>query len=131
MPIDYSLDHGGRLIRTKATGVLTDDEIFAHKKRLLQDERVAVDAGEISDVREVTELAVTVEGIREFVAQDRHAGPAASRRLAIVATEDLVFGMARMYQNMSVGSLGSDVAIFRDIGEATAWLEHEGEADEV
>ncbi len=43
-------------------------------------------------------------------------------RLAIVASEDLVYGMARMYE-MQVGALPPSVGVFRDMAEAEAWLE--------
>lgn len=122
MAITYRIDPRLRIILTTAHGILTDDELLAHKQRLVRDPAFEPDMVELSDVRGVDELAVTPEGIRRFVEQDREdADRFGDYKLAIVASQDVVFGMARMYATLTEANL-STVGVFRDMEEARAWL---------
>ena len=77
---------------------------------------------ELSDVRALDALEVTPEGVRQFVTQDRSdAARLTGYKLAIVVSQDLAFGMARMYQMLTEAHVPS-VQIFRDLDQAKAWL---------
>lgn len=122
MPISYEIDTRLGLIRTTATGVLTDADLVAHKRALASDPRIKPGMRELSDVRGVEQLEVTLAGIGTLVSMD--AEPAAmfdDYRLAIVASTDVVFGMARLYQQRTDEEL-ERVGIFRTMEEAAAWL---------
>ena len=123
MPIKYEIDPSRGLILTTAEGVLTDSDVIEHKKRLIADPAFRPGMLELSDVRDVTQLDVTPEGVRMFTSFDR-AHDDRPGRLAIVASEDFVFGMARMYQ-MS-GTDDSSVGVFRGVEEAKEWLGVDG-----
>jgi hypothetical protein len=121
MPISYRIE--GNLVLTTASGVLTDDDILQLKKQLVGDPAFKPGMGELSDVRAVEQLAVTPEGVRLMVQHDAaHADQVRTIRLAIVVAKDEVFGMARMYQMLTEGTV-DNVKVFRDIAEARAWLE--------
>jgi len=122
VPISYRIDSDARLVRTVANGVLTDAELLAHKDQLAADPAFEVGMHQLSDVRGIERLDVSAEGVRLFVAHDaRHSERFTSHRMAIVASEAVVFGMARMYQTMS----GVNVGVFRTIEEALAFLGRE------
>ena len=122
MPISYRIDRQLRIIFTTAHGILTDDELLAHKHRLMRDPNFEAGMVELSDIRGVDQLAVTSEGVRRFVEQDRlDADRLGTYKLAIVAHQDVVFGMARMYETLT-GENRPAVAVFRNMGEAKAWL---------
>ena len=122
MTITYAIDSGLGVVFTKATGVLTDDELVAHKQNLLRDPAFKPGMVELSDVRGVERLEVTPEGIRRFVVQDSaDADRLRCFKLAIVASQDVVFGMARMYE-MSTGANSLSVNVFRDMDTARVWL---------
>jgi hypothetical protein len=77
---------------------------------------------ELSDVRAVEQLQVTVDGVRRLVALDKvQSADLVDYQLAIVVSADLVFGMARMYETLTEDSV-QDVGVFRDMEEAKAWL---------
>jgi hypothetical protein len=77
---------------------------------------------ELSDIRGIDRLEVTTEGVDRMVQHDeRHAPEVRAHRLAIVASQDIVYGMARMYQSLTEQTV-ANVRIFRDIEEARAWL---------
>ena len=121
MPISYRIDSDLGVVLTTATGALTDDELLAHKKKLARDPAFTPGMAELADMRGVERIDVTAEGVRTLIAQDQAAGVQGSLRLAIVASQDELFGMARMYQ-----MLGEDgfvrVHVCRDADDARAWL---------
>ena len=123
MPISYRILPEKNLVMTRAHGVLREDELLAHKRTLLADPEFRPGMRELSDVRDVEKLDVSPAGIRSFVIQDEADAPKLEGyRLAIVASEDLVYGMARMYE-MQAETLPPSVRVFRDLAEAEAWIE--------
>jgi hypothetical protein len=119
MPISYHIDPTRQIVRTTATGTLTDDDIMDMKRRLAADAAFRPGMRELSDVRAVTELQVTPFGVRRMLALD--AEQAARHQLAIVACQDEVFGMARMYELLSTDE-PSPIGVFRTYDEAATWL---------
>jgi hypothetical protein len=122
MPITYRIDQEHDVVWTNATGVLTDADLLAHKSRLINDPDFKPGLRELSDVRAVDRLEVTPNGISQFVARDKaDSAKLHDHKLAIVASADVVYGMARMYQTLSDDET-QHVMVFRTIPEATAWL---------
>ena len=122
MPMSYVIDTPNNLIRTSGTGVLTDDDVMAHRKALTSDPAFNSKMREISDIREVTDFRVTPAGIRLMVAFDVKVVPAGGmHQLAVVARENVAYGMSRMYQTLDEPNIRS-VGVFRTYEEAAAWL---------
>lgn len=122
MPISYRIDPERRLVVTTASGILTDDDILELKRRLAADPEFKADMRELSDVRAVTDLQVSTDGVRRMVAMDESPSSAPDKhKLAIVAGSDATFGMARMYQMFTQSNL-PHVAVFRDYDKARQWL---------
>ncbi len=122
MPISYKIDPQQRLIFTTAKGVLTGEEVMEHKQLLLHDPAFEPGMRELSDVRCVERLEVTPAGIQHMVAMDKSTATGLDDyRLAIVASADVIFGMARMYQALTEDNIQS-VRVFRSIEEAKDWL---------
>jgi hypothetical protein len=122
MAISYRIDPQLGLVHTTATGVLKDEELLAHKRRLAEDPEFKPEMKELSDVRAVERLEVTTEGVRRLVATDQEQAPQLSDyKLALVVSTDIVFGMARMYQTLTEESV-ENVRVFRELDEARAWL---------
>ena len=127
MPISYRISAPENLVSTKAEGTLTDADIIDHKERLSEDQDFVPGMLELSDVRDVTTLEVTPEGIQRFTAFDKdNSESARGHRLAIVASEDFIFGMARMYQIQAPEGHETGVSVFRTIEEARSWLGLDG-----
>ena len=78
---------------------------------------------EIVDVREADMTGVTGEGMRQLslMVQQRLGGNRIGFKTAIVAPEDLNFGISRMYEMMSDDSPES-VSVFREWADALAWV---------
>lgn len=122
MPITYHIDCQHKLVRTHAVGVLTDEDILGHKRKLAEDPQFTAGMRELSDVRGVTDLQITSAGVRAMVNADAsQASRLHDYRLAIVAGQEVVFGMARMYELLAEPHV-PNVGVFRDYLDAARWL---------
>lgn len=125
MPIETLVDHVRRLVVGRAHGMLRIDEIFEYQRSAWS--RSDVEGyDEIVDLTEVTEIeSAPSTRARELasVAASMDA-QARSPRLAIVATADFAFGLARMYatyRGLQEGGTKS-VEVFRTLAAAREWL---------
>jgi hypothetical protein len=127
MPIRYTTDPVNRRLVTRADGVVTFHEINAHLDVEQRNRDLALP--ELIDARGAT-TNLTAEQVRQLV---RRA--ADMLRLvelgatAIVTTDDVLYGMARMYSVLAEG-VGATAEVFRDVESATRWLNRiSGEMD--
>jgi hypothetical protein len=127
MPIDYEVDHERRLVRVTASGVITPEVLFGYQKAVWSDPAVTgydelVDMGGVEHVEAPSPS--NVSALAGFSARmDARTTPT---KLAIVAADDLLFGLGRMYQayrEMKPGS-NKEVGVFRSMPDALAWLGH-------
>ena len=122
MPISYTIDKQRKLVLTKATGILTDADLYNHKRALMTDPDFEPGMRELSDVRAVEELRVTPSGVWSLMAIDKeHEDKLKTFKLAIVVSGDSTFGMARMYQAVTEQTM-PNVGVFRNDVEAKEWL---------
>lgn len=127
MPLDYEIDHERRLVRVTASGVITPDVLFGYQKAVWSDSAVA-GFDELVDMSGVERVEApspsNVSALAGYSAKmDADAKPT---KLAIVATDDLLFGLGRMYQSYREMKPESrkEVAVFRTLPDALAWLGH-------
>jgi len=120
MPIRYWIDPDNGWLMTAADGTVTFRDISAH----LDIEQRNNDLGraELVDARNAT-TDLSAEDVRRLV--QRAADMLRTGRLgptAIVTTDDVVFGMSRMYAMRAEG-VGAEARVFRDVESATRWLD--------
>ncbi len=120
MPITYRIDPEEGIVRTVVSGVVVDADLRGHEDQLAADPHFEPGMGQVIDGRFVEALNVSAEAVRNFVAYERsrYSARFAGHRVAIVASSDVVFGMARMYQTLS----GVEVGVFRSMPEALTFL---------
>ncbi len=110
------------LIASDLEVVLTIDELLAHKTALLEDERFQPGFKELSDVSKVQGLNLGFPEMQRLAAFDReHRTDLGDYKLALVVPGDFMFGLARMYQQVTDENV-PQVGVFRSFAEATAWL---------
>ncbi|HJQ52227.1 MAG TPA: hypothetical protein VJ825_00155 [Gemmatimonadaceae bacterium] len=97
---------------------MTDQEVREHNHDLRTDPRFDSSFRELVDMTAVTKLLITTHLIYE-TALDQFFEPGTRR--AIVASSDVVFGMARMFA-LRAESAGQLVEVFRAPARAEAWL---------
>lgn len=118
MPAGYTIDLERSLVRSRGWGVLTDRELLAHARALTVDPHFAPNFRQLADLREVTDVQITSATIKEMVRLNPFW---AGARRALVVTNDVVYGMARMYQILRDES-PDELEIFRKMDGALQWL---------
>jgi hypothetical protein len=120
MPIEYVIDRIHQRVLTHADGLVTFQDLNQHLDAEERDR--GLELPELFDARGAT-TNLTAEQVRTLV----YRAASTLRRIplgptAIVATDDLVFGMARMYAILTEDS-GARVEVFRDVESANRWLQ--------
>ena len=123
MPITYFIDEDLGAVFTTASDVLTEDELLEHKRKVISDPKFKPGFVELSDVRFISDLAISASGLERFVEIDNADSERLEGfKLAIVVSGALEFGMGTMYEMMS-REQDRNVRIFRDLGLAREWLQ--------
>ncbi len=128
MPMEYMIDTGNELICTVWTGEATDNE-FIDALVKYQDEVKSraeyIHYSEILDLSGIESFNLSSDGLRrlsEIAAKlDKQSG---RTKLAIIATQTIGYGLARMYQTYRsfIPSASKDVRIFRTNLDAMEWI---------
>ena len=126
MPIEYEIDHGRRLVTAKGIGLLTATDVFTYQREVWSRPDIA-GYNELMDMTAVEGIpASSPEGIRELASLAAEMDHQASfARLAIIAPDDLSFGLARMFQSYrNFDDRGTkEVGVFRTSEEAMTFLD--------
>ena len=126
MPVTYAIDVPRAIIRTRCTGQTLLAEVLNHFSELAQDpacpERLSVllDLSQMSGLPQSSQLHLVADAIR-----------AVNHRVqfdacAIIAPQDAVFGMLRMFSVFDEHYFNS-ISVFRTAKEAESWLAEECE----
>jgi hypothetical protein len=119
MPDYYEIDKERRLVTSTASGVITLDEIWAHQEKLVKDPDYDPGFAQLLDIAQVTKLELNGDDVRTIAGSKIFAS---SSRLAIVASSNLMYGMARMFQIFREMKGEQGIHVFRDRDEALAWV---------
>lgn len=123
MPMSYVVDTERGLIRTRASGALEERDLVQYEAATEADARLCEEFDELIDAREVDVQGLSVEAIRRFSQFFVGARSAPHRRrVALVASSDLAFGLSRMFQTLRSDSK-TDLRVFRELEPAEAWLD--------
>lgn len=118
MPESFEIDADRKLVICRAWGLLTDEELRDHYKRLLADPAFRPEYCQFADLRGVTEFTVDSRTI-EDAARMQVFSPGTRR--AFVAPTGVAFGLARMFSAYSA-SAGQTLEVFKDVHSAEEWL---------
>lgn len=127
MPIEYTIDHARRLVAARGIGTLTGADIFGYQREVWSRPDV-LGYNELVDMSGVTEIPTPSAAGENFraLASESAASDSAEipTKFAIVAGEQLAFGLARMYQTYRELERKSTkrVEVFRTLPEALAFL---------
>ena len=99
MPITSITDPGRRVVFTNCTGLLTMAEVAEFCVQLAQDPAFDPAFSHLNDLSAVSDIQVSFQELKTFITQKLDPFSETSRRV-FVAGQPLVFGMARMYENL-------------------------------
>ncbi len=125
MPVTYRIDPESRRIVTRCTGTTTLAEVLAHFDELELDANCPVGADVLLDLSDMS----SVPNIGQMrTAAARTADAARKVRfgsIAIVVGNDLLFGMARVFEAFTDTHFAR-TSVFRSREAAETWLEGPG-----
>ena len=127
MPIEYYIDHTRRLVVAHASGKFTEPDVFKYQREVWSQPNIAgydelVDMTRITEIEIAEAASLNVRKLASEAAAMDPPGPAA--KLAILAPDELAFGLGRMYQTYRELEPGGTkrVGVFRTLREALAFL---------
>ena len=126
MPIIYHADSAKRRILAEASGAISQQELFDYQKAVgTRPEWAGYD--ELLDVSRVAGLVDVrpdnLKALADFAAS--MDDPAQPSKFALVAPQDLYFGLGRMYESLRESATHTTrrIAAFRTRAEAERWLD--------
>jgi hypothetical protein len=126
MPIEYRIDHGRRLVLASGRGIVTPHDVLAYQREVWVRSELA-GYNELVDLCGVEGISTPSKGnIQELASLSAGMdSPETTSKFAIVAPEDLAFGIGRMYATYRGLEEHSTkkVAVFRSRKAALQWLE--------
>lgn len=120
-PIRFEVDTAQRLRKAIFKGEITEAALFHSYTQLLSQPDYDPTLNDLVDLREVERLEVSSRGIRQLVELFAQPESQSANKLAIVAPESHIFGMARMYEILS-SDTSEQIQVFRDLRDAENWL---------
>ena len=125
MPIVYRVDHDARVVVAAGLGVFSDGDVFGYQRDVWS--RADVQGyNELIDMTQVTQIALpSADRVKDLATLAAEMDvPGAKSRMAVVAPENLAFGLGRMFQAYRELDRRStkEVGIFRTMEEALAYL---------
>ena len=120
MPIHYQIDSSLGVVFTTFQGVVTKEDAWTLVERLRTDPAFQPNFSQLVDTSGATQYDLSAKDIMTVCT--RSAFGEKSRR-AMVADDDHVFGMHRMYQTLrETNEKPGQIKVFRDMAEARRWL---------
>ncbi len=121
MPYSISIDSDLGLVLVKAEGVFTTHDLMESREQVQSDPRYRPGFNHLADLRQVTRFEPGTGDIRVRTQRDFGDRQLDDSLIAIVADNDYIFGMARIYESLMDGAPVT-VRTFREMCAAHAWL---------
>jgi hypothetical protein len=123
MPIEYRIDHDHRLVLVRGLGSVTDQDVFGYQREVWSQ----ADLGGYNELVDGADRVVVPSSasIKEL------AQLAAGMELAIVASDEIAFGLAqvfKVYRQLEPRST-KEVSVFKSMPEALGWLGIQGDLE--
>jgi len=96
VPSDYTIDVERGIVFSRGFGVITDDELREHVRKLKSDPNFQPTFRQFADFSGVTVVEITTNGIASIIGSANPFPPNAVR--AIFAPNATTFGLARMFE---------------------------------
>ena len=124
MSVEYTYDEENNVLYTCFFGVVTDNDLKDQAEAVVADPRIRPGTRELVDLSGVEDIQGEASGLEQNIQIDTaNKEKLAGTRTAIVATTDLLYGFARMYQTLAeLRDSPLTVEVFRTFEEAREWL---------
>ncbi len=119
MPVSYRIDPAQKIVYTTFEGEVTDQQLVRHARKIEGDPELDGSFVELIHADTSSMKGVTGSGVRK--AADAIRVSTAIRKIGIVASQDVEFGLARMVELLADESL-IEIQVFREEADARSWL---------
>jgi len=119
MPVFLKIYKERRLVMSTVSGVVTIDDALAHRESLRKHPDFDPSFSQLVDLTNVTKIEFSREDVGRF-AQDTIF--LLNSRRAAVATDDLAYGLARMFEMHRESKGEEGVRVFRRLDQALDWV---------
>ncbi len=127
MPVELYYDSSRHILRGTVSNPLDRDDIDRLMKEIVDAEDFPPDTPAIYDLRGLDFRTFDKGFAERLIEIRRHYPRRGNARIALIAPDDLGFGMTRMYQLLS-DDLDQAIMVFRSVEEGEQWL-MEGEKE--
>lgn len=124
MPFFYEIDKERRLVMSTGAGELTKADVLSHQDQLLKDPDFDPSFSQLADLTHVTGLDITAADVHKLT--QRNVFSPTSRR-AVIANNDLAYGLARMFEQLRETKGEQGIRVFRKLEDALDWIVDKGE----
>jgi len=123
MSITFHFRPEVKLVISVHTGTTPDDEFIASYKSLYENDLFDISMNRLMDLRQADIPQISAEALRQFaeLVREQFQENGTNPKVAVVATKDLFFDLARMYE-IFTGVVPLDIAIFHSAEEALVWF---------
>ena len=119
MPVFLNIYKERRLVMSTVSGVVTIADALAHRENLRKHPDFEPSFSQLVDLSNVTKIEFSREDVERF-AQDTIFS--LNSRRAAVATGDVVYGFARMFEMLRESKGEEGLRVFRHLDEALDWV---------
>ena len=119
MPVSYRIDPAQKIVYTTFEGEVTDQQFLRHTQEIESDPEIDGSFVELIHADTSSMEGVTSSGVR--AAADVLRGSTAIRKIGIVASQEVEFGLARMVVLLTEES-PIEIQVFRAQADARSWL---------
>ena len=124
MSVEYTYDEEHHVLYTRFFGVVIEKDLKDQAEAVAADPRIGPGARELVDLSGIEDIQGDSRALELNIQIDSaHREKLAGMRTAIVASTDLLYGFARMYQSLAeVKDSPLTVEVFRTVEKAREWL---------
>ena len=119
MPASYEIDTQKKLVVLTAWGICDAEDVRQFRKHLSNDRNFDPSFSELADFTRVTNVKFTPDEVRMLAEVSPFS---AHSRRALVAEDQLIFGLSKMFSILRSLRGDDDLRVFRSRREAMAWL---------
>jgi len=120
LPLHFRIDREAEIVWTWAEGTVTADDLVEHARALTKTpDRPRWELADFSDRAEIPVATETVRAVAGLLSREDVNRPGS--RLALVAGNEAMFGMLRLFEAYREHS-NVEICVFRDREEALRWL---------
>ena len=126
MEISTEINKKNNIRRHIVRGVIDISELTESLKEIYNSPDFDSELNVFWDLQQADFSSISSEDVRSFMEYVvKLWGTGGKSRAALVVSDNLGYGMSRMYQMMMEGATSSEVAVFKDTNKAKEWIEAE------